>query len=270
MKKSLYLLDGQGLIYRAYHALPYLSTTSGMPTNAVYGFASMIIRLVLGRSIDYAVTAFDMPIPTLRHQRYEAYKAGRPPMPNDLSIQIPYIKEIVSAFGMVIMELPGYEADDILATLALQGKEKSWDVFILSGDLDCLQIVDENVKLLIPRRGITDLEEIDEEAVQRKYGVPPAKIADFKALAGDASDNLPGIPGIGPKKASKLLSRFSSIEELYQRIEELPEGMRDTLLSYEEIVRLNKSLALLKRDLPVSLADVPPFKPDWPRLRKLF
>lgn len=270
MSKNLYLLDGQGLLYRAYHALPYLSTKSGMPTNAIYGFSSMLMRLVLDRSIDYAVAAFDMPIPTVRHQKYEAYKAGRPPMPNDLSLQIPYIKEIALAFGMAIKELPGYEADDIIATLAVQGGEKGWNIFILSGDLDCLQIVGNKIKLLIPRVGITDLQEIDEEAVRKRFGVPPSKIPDLKALAGDTSDNLPGIPGIGPKKASQLLEKFSSIEELYQRVQELPEQMREVLLSYEEIVRLNKSLALLKRDLPIALDDIPPFKPDWPRLRKIF
>lgn len=263
-------MDGQGLVYRAYHALPYLSTTSGIPTNAIYGLASMLLRLISERSIDYAVAAFDMPLPTVRHKRYEAYKAGRPPMPNDLSLQIPYIKEVVLAFGIAIKELPGYEADDIIATLALQGKGKNWDVFILSGDLDCLQIVGENIKLLIPRVGITDLQEIDEEGVRKRYGVPPSKIPDLKALAGDVSDNLPGIPGIGPKKASQLLEKFSSIEELYQRIEELPEGMRELLSSYEEMVKLNKSLALLERNLPVSLDDVPAFKPDWSRLRKIF
>ncbi len=270
MSTNLYLLDGQGLLYRAYHALPYLSTSSGMPTNAIYGFASMLVRLVSDRSIDYAVAAFDMPVPTVRHKKYEAYKAGRPPMPDDLSLQIPYIKEIALAFGMVIKELPGYEADDIIATLALQGKEKNWNVFIISGDLDCLQIVGKNIKLLIPRVGISDLQEIDEEAVWKRYGVPPAKIPDLKALAGDASDNLPGVPGIGPKKASQLLEKFSSVEELYQRVDELPEQMRKILLPYEEVVRLNKDLALLKVDLPVSLADISPFKPDWARLRKIF
>lgn len=269
MSKHLYLLDGQGLLYRAYYALPNLSTKSGLPTNAIYGFASMLLRLVSDRPIDYAVAAFDMPVPTVRHQQFEAYKAGRPPMPNDLSLQIPYIKEIALAFGMAIKELPGYEADDIIATLALQGKERNWNVFILSGDLDCLQIVGGNVKLLIPRVGITDLQEIDEAEVLRRYGVPPDKIPDLKALAGDTSDNLPGVPGIGPKKASQLLEKFSSIEELYQRVEELPDKMRELLLSYEEMVRLNKNLVILKRDLPISLDDVPPFKPDWSRLRRI-
>lgn len=270
MSKNLYLLDGQGLLYRAYHALPYLSTSSGFPTNAIYGFASMLLRLVSDRSIDYAVAAFDMPIPTLRHKKYEAYKAGRPPMPNDLSIQIPYIKDIAEAFGMAIKELPGYEADDIIATLALQGKERNWNVYILSGDLDCLQIVGDRIRLLIPRVGITDLQEIDEEAVIKRFGVPPSKIPDLKSLTGDTSDNLPGIPGIGPKKASQLLEKFSSIEELFERIDELNEQIRKTLKPYEEMVKLNKSLAQLQKDLPISLDDIPPFKPDWVRLRKIF
>ncbi|MBC7327366.1 DNA polymerase I [bacterium] len=270
MSKNLYLLDGQGLIYRAYHALPYLSTTGGLPTNAIYGFASMILRLVNDRPIDYAVAAFDMPLPTVRHKQYEAYKAGRPPMPNDLSIQIPYIKEIASAFGMAIKELPGFEADDIIATLAQQGKERGWKVFILSGDLDCLQIVDEDVKLLVPRVGISDLQEIDVEEVRRRFGVPPSKIPDLKALVGDTSDNLPGVPGIGPKRASQLLEKFSSIEELFEKIDEIPESLKNTLLTHEEMVRLNKNLTLLRKDLLVSLDDVPPFRPDWSRLRKIF
>ena len=269
MRKNLYLLDGQGLIYRAYHALPYLSTSKGLPTNAIFGFTSMLIRLVQDYSIDYAVAAFDLPAPTVRHKQYSAYKATRPPMPSDLSLQIPYIKEITSAFGIAIKEMEGYEVDDIIATLALQGKERGWNVFILSGDLDCLQIVGENVKLLIPRVGITDIREIDEEAVKERYGVPPSKIPDLKALAGDVSDNIPGVPGFGPKKASQLLEKYSSIEEIYEHIDELPPQLRETLLAYEEIVRRNKSLALLKRDLPVSLDDVPPFQPDWGRIREI-
>ncbi len=269
MKKTLYLLDGQGLIYRAYHALPYLSTSKGLPTNAIYGYTSMLIRLVSDYSIDYAVAAFDLPIPTVRHKQYSAYKANRPPMPSDLSLQIPYIKEITSAFGITIKEMEGYEADDVIASLAMQAKAKSFEVFILSGDLDCLQIVGENIKLLIPRVGITDLREIDEKAVLERYGIPPAKIPDLKALAGDVSDNLPGIPGFGTKKAAQLLNRFSSIEEIYERIDELPPQLRETLLSYEEIVRRNKDLALLKVDLPLKIEDVPPFKPDWARLRKI-
>jgi len=269
MRKTLYLLDGQGLIYRAYHALPYLSTSKGLPTNAIYGFTSMLIRLVADYSIDYAVAAFDLPAPTVRHKQYSAYKATRPPMPSDLSLQIPYIKEITSAFGIAIKEMEGYEADDIIASLAMQGKERGWNVFILSGDLDCLQIVGENVKLLIPRVGITDLKEVDEESVKERYGVPPSKIPDLKSLAGDVSDNIPGIPGFGPKKASQLLERFSSIEDIYEHIEELPPQIKETLLAFEEIVRRNKSLTFLKRDLPISLDDVPPFQPDWERLREI-
>ena len=262
-------MDGQGLIYRAYHALPYLSTSKGLPTNAIYGFTSMLIRLVADYSIDYAVAAFDLPAPTVRHKQYSAYKATRPPMPSDLSLQIPYIKEITSAFGIAIKEMEGYEADDIIASLAMQGKERGWNVFILSGDLDCLQIVGENVKLLIPRVGITDLKEVDEESVKERYGVPPSKIPDLKSLAGDVSDNIPGIPGFGPKKASQLLERFSSIEDIYEHIEELPPQIKETLLAFEEIVRRNKSLTFLKRDLPISLDDVPPFQPDWERLREI-
>jgi DNA polymerase-1 len=269
MRKTLYLLDGQGLIYRAYHALPYLSTSKGLPTNAIYGFTSMLIRLVADYSIDYAVAAFDLPAPTVRHKQYSAYKATRPPMPSDLSLQIPHIKEITSAFGIAIKEMEGYEADDIIASLAMQGKERGWNVFILSGDLDCLQIVGENVKLLIPRVGITDLKEVDEESVKERYGVPPSKIPDLKSLAGDVSDNIPGIPGFGPKKASQLLERFSSIEDIYEHIEELPPQIKETLLAFEEIVRRNKSLTFLKRDLPISLDDVPPFQPDWERLREI-
>lgn len=269
MPPKLFLIDGQALIYRAYHALPYLSDSKGQPTNAIFGFTSMLLRFLTDRSVDYAVVAFDLPLPTFRHKEYAGYKAERPPMADDLSSQIPIIKEIVSAMGMYIAEFPGYEADDIIASLALQGEAKGWETYILSGDLDCAQIVRGKIKLLVPRVGLSDLQEIDEEAVKKRWGVPPEKIPDLKALAGDASDNIPGVPGIGPKRASQLLSQFGSVEEIYENLEKVPPDLREVLKNYKEMVLRNKHLVLLNKGLPFTLEDIPPFSPNWQEVRRI-
>jgi DNA polymerase-1 len=247
------LIDAHSLIYRAFFALPPMSTSDGRVTNAVYGFTSML-AIVLASRPEYAIAAFDLGKPTFRSHEYEEYKAGRRAMPDDLRPQMDMVREVLGAFSIPIYGVEGFEADDVIGTLARIAEERGHAVTIVSGDLDCLQLVTESVEALVPRRGITDTFVYGPDQVRQRYGFEPVQLVDFKALRGDTSDNIPGVPGVGDKTAAKLVQDFGGIEALLERVEELPEGrLKASLKANADKVRLGKRMVTIVRDVPVEL-----------------
>ena len=230
-----------------------MSTSDGRVTNAVYGFTSML-AIVLASRPEYAIAAFDLGKPTFRSQEYEEYKAGRRAMPDDLRPQMDMVREVLQAFSIPIHGVEGFEADDVIGTLARIAEERGHAVTIVSGDLDCLQLVTESVEALVPRRGITDTFVYGPDQVRQRYGFEPAQLVDFKALRGDTSDNIPGVPGVGDKTAAKLVQDFVSVEGLLERVDELPEGrLKTSLKANADRVRLGKRMVTIVRDVPVEL-----------------
>jgi DNA polymerase-1 len=252
-KGRLILIDAHSLIYRAFFALPPMSTTAGEVTNAVYGFTSMLAIVLAGRP-EYAVAAFDVGGPTFRSEEYTEYKAGRRAMPDDLRPQIQRVREVLEAFSIPIYGIPGFEADDLVGTFARQGEEMGLAVTIVSGDLDCLQCVTDAVDALVPRRGITDTLTYGPAQVRQRYNLEPAQLIDYKALRGDTSDNIPGVPGVGEKTASQLISEFGTVENLLANLDQLKPGrVRDALEANADRVRLGKRLVTIRRDVDVQL-----------------
>src|SRR5919108_179370 len=249
----LILIDAHSLIYRAFFALPPMSTSDGRVTNAVYGFTSML-AIVLASRPDYAAAAFDVGAPTFRSQEYQEYKAGRRAMPDDLRPQMEMVREVLDAFSIPIYGVEGFEADDVIGTLARIAEERGHAVTIVSGDLDCLQLVSESVEALVPRRGITDTFVYGPDQVRQRYGFEPPQLIDFKALRGDTSDNIPGVPGVGDKTAAKLVQDYVTVEALLDRVEELPEGrLKTSLKANADKVRLGKRMVTIVKDVPVEL-----------------
>src|SRR5438093_920428 len=228
-----------------------MSTSDGRVTNAVYGFTSML-AIVLASRPEFAIAAFDLGKPTFRSQEYEEYKAGRRAMPDDLRPQIEMVREVLDSFAIPIYGVEGFEADDVIGTLARIADERGHAVTIVSGDLDCLQLVTESVEALVPRRGITDTFLYGPDQVRQRYGFEPPQLIDFKALRGDTSDNIPGVPGVGDKTAAKLVQDFGAVEALLERVDELPEGrLKTSIKANADQIRLGKRMVTIVRDVPV-------------------
>lgn len=266
------LIDANSLLSRAFYALPALTTREGSPTHAVYGLALMLGRLLEDEAPDRVVAAFDLGAPTFRHEAYRAYKAHRPRMPDALRAQVPLAKELLAAHGVCVVELAGYEADDILGTLAASAAGRGMDVRIVTGDKDALQLVDEHVEVLLVRKGITDVVRCDAAEVVRQLGVAPRQVPDLKGLMGDASDNIPGVPGIGPKTARRLLQEFATLEELVERRDEVPGKAGEAIRRHWQVALLSKQLATIDRDAPVEIDwdRVPPVRVRVEELRRLY
>jgi DNA polymerase-1 len=251
---KLLLVDGHAMIHRAFHALPELLTTSsGEAVNAVFGFATMLLKALAEVRPQYVAVAFDYPAPTFRHQQFGPYKAQRPALPELIRPQLGRIRELVMAFGFPIYELQGFEADDLLGTLARQAEEQGIETLILTGDMDTLQLVDACVRVMVAKRGISDVTVYDREAVRARYGVEPWQLPDFKGLVGDPSDNIPGVPGIGEKTASRLIATYGSLEEVLAHLGELSPREQKLLSAAREQALLSKQLATIVRDVPVQL-----------------
>jgi DNA polymerase-1 len=265
---NLYLIDGNSYVYRAYYAIKGLSNSRGFPTNAIYGFTNMLLKIIREKKPDGLAISFDSPVPTERHRIYEEYKAQRPEAPGELIQQIPHIRRMITAFRIKIFEIPGYEADDILGTIARRAESEGANVFIVTGDKDMLQLVDNRVKIYDPMKDKV----LDEEFIRDKFGVGPERITEFMALMGDAVDNIPGIKGVGEKTARDLLSEFSSLEDLLNNSDRIKKDKLRTLVTENaDIVRLSKKLATLDTSVPVD-ANVEEFRlqePDWPSLLSL-
>lgn len=253
-RRTLVLIDGHSLVHRAYHAIPPLfSTSRGEPTNAVYGFTSMLLKVLNDVRPDCLAVAFDRSAPTYRHQQYANYKATRPRVADELRLQFGRVREVIEAFGVPIYEVDGFEADDVLGALARQAAKHGVDSIIVTGDLDALQLVDEHCTVLAARGRVSGTVVYDVPAVRERYGLDPAQIADLKALAGDASDNIQGVRGIGVKTAAKLLTEYGTIDSLYDHLEDVPARLRDTLASHEQRARQSKELATIRTDAPCVL-----------------
>ncbi len=212
--KKLIIIDGHSLLYRAFHALPPLTNKNGQMTNAVYGFLLILFKAIKDVDANYLVACFDTKKPTFRHEQFDGYKAHRAPMPEGIASQIPIMKKVLEAFCVPVFEKEGFEADDLVATISQKAKSDA-DVFIVSGDLDNLQLVDEKVKVYTMGKGIKESVIYDEGRVKERFGVSPSQMNDFKALTGDSSDNIPGVLGIGKTIAAQLIQNYGSIENIY-------------------------------------------------------
>lgn len=253
--KKLLIIDGNAILHRAYHAYPPVFTDhNGNPTNAIYGFYAMLIKMFEEVKPDYLVICFDRGEPTFRMNLYAGYHANRPKMADDLAPQVQRLQDSLETVGIPLFGVSGYEADDLIGTLSVQAKKEGVETVIVTGDRDLLQLVNEKVTVLMPLVGITKYALLDEKAVEEKYGIRPAQIIDYKALVGDASDNYPGVAGIGPKTASELLKKYETFENLYTHIGELPLKISEKLAQDAEQASMCKSLATIHTDAPISLA----------------
>lgn len=251
----LLLIDGNSLTYRAFFALPTdLSTASGQVTNAVFGFTSMLINLMRDHGHRRMAVAFDRPEPTFRHERVETYKANRDEAPDILRQQMGLVRQVVETLGIPVLELPGYEADDIIATLATQGRDAGLDVIVVTGDRDTYQLVeDPHVKVLYNRRGVSDYVLYDEAGIEQRTGVPPRLYLQYAALRGDPSDNLPGVPGVGEKTAARLINKYGGIDGVFEHLDEQTPKLRTNLGEHEASVRQNAEVMQLICDAPVGV-----------------
>ncbi|MCX5677653.1 MAG: DNA polymerase I [Candidatus Omnitrophica bacterium] len=269
-KKRLFLIDGNSFCYRAFYAIRSLSNSRGQPTNAVYGFVTMLGKIIKDNAPDMLAVAFDMKGPTFRHKRYEEYKIHRKPMPDELVGQMPYIKKVVSAYNIPIYQLEGYEADDVLATIAKKAEENDIETFIATGDKDALQLVNNHIKVYNTNKdGLI----YDAGKVKERYGVTPDMMPDIMALMGDTSDNIPGVQGIGEKTAIELISEFGSLDNLLKNVDKVKgEARKKTLRENEKIAVLSRELAVVDTNVPIDID----FKalvlkePDQEKLLELF
>ena len=270
----LLLLDGHSLAYRAFFALPVenFATTTGQPTNAVYGFTSMLINILRDEAPTHVAVAFDVGRQTFRSEMYAEYKAGRSETPTDFRGQVSLIKEVLEALAIPTVEAEGYEADDVIATLATQAEAENMDVLIVTGDRDALQLVNDKVTVLMTRRGISEMSRFNPAAVEEKYQLTPAQYPDFAAVRGDPSDNLPSIPGVGEKTAAKWIREFGSLDALVDRVDEVKGKAGDALRDNLAGVLLNRRLTELRRDVPLAVGPHDLHLGQWDReeVHKLF
>ena len=251
----LLLLDGHSLAYRAFFALPVenFSTTTGQPTNAVYGFTSMLVNVIREEKPTHIAVAFDVSRNTFRSEMFPEYKANRESSPEAFKNQVPLIEEVLSALGVKILKVDGFEADDIIATLKKQAEADQYEVLIVTGDRDSFQLVDEHTTVLYPRKGMSDLARMTPDAVLEKYGLTPTQYPDFAALRGDPSDNLPGIPGVGEKTATKWIVEYGSLANLIDNCDKISGKVGESLRANVANVLLNRELTQLHSDVPMDL-----------------
>lgn len=252
--KKFVLIDGHSILNRAFYGVPELTNSEGLHTNAVYGFLNIMFKILDEEKPDYLTVAFDLSAPTFRHKMYGGYKGTRKPMPHELVEQVPIIKEALTDMNVCVVTKEGYEADDILGTLAKRAEAEGMIVSVVSGDRDLLQLATDNIKIRIPKtkKGTTEIEDYNTAQVVETYGVTPVEFIDMKALMGDASDNIPGVPGIGEKTAGAIISKYHSIENAYEHVEELtPNKAKNNLKEYYEQAQLSKTLATININTPL-------------------
>lgn len=253
---TLLIVDAHAIIHRAFHALPPMQSKDGTPTNAVYGFFGMLDRAIIDFHPTHLVTCFDTPKPTFRKELFKDYQASRPPMQDDLKPQIPVIKELIDSAGIARAEQPGFEADDVIGTLATRFDDDQTRILILTGDRDILQLVNKNIFVITPQTGMSSTKLFTPAEVHDKYQLSPIQIPDYKALAGDSSDNYHAAKGIGPKTAIRLLQQFNTIENLFNNIDAVEqEKIKNSLLEHKEKIILFKQIATIIRDVNVPLQE---------------
>jgi len=268
-KPTLFLIDGNNYVFRAFYAIPSLTNSKGFPTNAIYGFATMLIRIIKEWKPDYIAVAFDVKGPTFRHEAYELYKATRRAMPETLIPQIPYIKDMIRGFSIPVLEKPGIEADDIIGTLARRYSEQDMKVFIVSGDKDMMQLVGENVVIVDTMKDKV----FDAAAVKEKFGVPPEQVVEIMGLTGDKTDNIPGAPGIGPKGALRLIEEYGTIENVLLNVDRIKNAKaKECIRLHRDQIIMSRELARIRtdEDIPFELADSRSGNPDADALKTLF
>nr|WP_092074912.1 DNA polymerase I [Dendrosporobacter quercicolus]NSL49813.1 DNA polymerase I [Dendrosporobacter quercicolus DSM 1736]SDN20585.1 DNA polymerase I [Dendrosporobacter quercicolus] len=272
MKQKMMIIDGSSLIHRAFYALPLLTTASGQHTNAVYGFATMLVKLLADYKPDAIAVAFDKGRVTFRNEVYGQYKAHRKATPAELSEQFPLVQQLLAAFGITVMEEAGYEGDDIIGTLTAKAVAAGFAVIIVTGDRDALQLLQPAVQVMLTRKGISDMEMFDTGIFKAKYGVEAAQLIDLKGLMGDTSDNIPGVPGIGEKTALKLISEFGTVENLLRNIDQVPgKKLQENLRNNVELAVVSKQLATIITDMPMDFnPDSYKMEPDCENIRALF
>lgn len=253
-KHKIVLIDGNSLAYRAFYALPdTMRTSSGITTNAIYGFTTMVLKILEDKP-DFVAIAFDLKGPTFRHKEYKEYKATRQKAPPALTDQMPYVRQMAEALDIPIFEIEGFEADDVIGTLAKEAEDQGFNVLIVTGDLDATQLVDDKIKVLSTRKGISDIVTYDAAAVKHKFGVGPEHITDFKGLSGDPSDNIPGVPKIGEKTAVELITRFGSVENIIKNIDKIEKAsIKKTLEENQALAYLSKKLATIVKNVPIDI-----------------
>jgi DNA polymerase-1 len=244
---KLVLIDGNAIMYRAFHALPPMTNKKGEPTNAIYGLVSMVLRVIQDLKPTHIAVCFDEKAPTFRRKEYAKYQAQRPPMPGELSSQFDKARQFFFAVGIPVYSMEGFEADDLIGTIADKSKE---DVVIITGDRDQLQLVNKKVKLYMPIAGLSNAKLFGEQETLERMGVSATLIDDYKALVGDPSDNYPGVPGIGPKTAVSLLEKFGTFEDIYKNLDKISASVGAKLKAGEKLGRLSKRLATIVRDVP--------------------
>lgn len=257
MKKKIVLIDGHSLMFRAFHGIPPMTAPSGLCTNAIYGFLRILFKILDTEKPDYLAVAFDCAAPTFRHRLYAPYKGTRKPAPLEFKEQQPVLRQILEAMTIPVFSLEGWEADDILGTLAKRAQSEGMEAVIVSGDHDLLQIADEHIRISIPstRGGKTDTENYDAEAVLKNYQVTPRQFIDVKALMGDSSDNIPGLPGVGKVTATKLIVTYGSVEEAHEHLEEIkPNKAREAMRDHYDLACLSKTLATIRTDAPLDIS----------------
>ncbi len=251
VKDKLVLIDGNSIINRAFYALPPLTSSNGLHTNAVLGFTTMLLKVLEEEKPSHVLVAFDAGKVTFRHEGYSEYKGGRQKTPPELSEQFPLLKDLLQAFSISQFELGGYEADDIIGTMAKQAEEQGKSAIIVSGDKDMLQLTTEQVSVWITRKGVSEVERFTPEGIREKYGLTPDQIIDLKGLMGDASDNIPGVPGVGEKTALKLLHEFGTVEGVLEHVEEIKGKLRENIEANKDSAKMSKELATIYREVPL-------------------
>lgn len=267
---KLVLFDGNAVMHRAFHALPPLTTKNGEPINAVYGLISMLLRVIQELHPTHIAFAFDRPEPTFRKQMFEQYQSQRPEMDDELGSQFEKAYRVIEAFSIPLYSKAGFEADDVIGTIATQCSAD--EVIIVTGDRDILQLVNEKIKLYMPGKGLNTAFLMSEKETVEKMGVKPKLIVDLKGLIGDASDNYKGVPGVGPKTALKLLDEFGSFEGIYKNIDKIPESVKNKLVMNEESARMSFDLARIRTDVEVDfdMEKTGKWQVDSTEVKKLF
>jgi DNA polymerase-1 len=259
--KKLVLIDANAIIHKVFYALPELTNRKGEQINAIYGFSSILLKIINELKPNYIAAAYDLAAPTFRHIEYKEYKAKRVKKPDELIEQIPKTKEILKGFNVSVLEKKGFEADDVIGTIAKRFTNKKIEILILTGDLDTLQLVDKNIKVYSLRKGMTDIMIYGEKEVFERYELKPEQMIDYKGLRGDPSDNIPGVVGVGEKTATVLLKEFKTLENLYNKIDKVDnKKLVDKLKQNKKMAFFSKKLATIREDVPikVSLKDL-----DW-------
>ncbi len=250
--KNLVVIDGSSLIYRAFYALPHLTTSSGLPTGAALGFLNMVLKLLDDYHPFNIIVAFDHPQKTFRHQLQESYKAQRKPMPDELKPQIEIVKELLKLMNFGVLEMPGWEGDDLMGSVK-ERASSDFQIFLVTSDLDMLQLLDEKTLLLQPYRGVTNLKKISLKEFQKEWGISPKQWVDVLSLSGDPSDNISGVPGIGEKTAVKLVKQFGNWEGILENLSLLPPKIREAIENNRDKVEENRKLITLEKNLPIDL-----------------